>query len=333
MKIQTMKIILFTAVCVVAGWAQIQAQELPLFTQYREFQSFINPAALPVDYLSQTYQPTQTAGISYRNQWINYDGGPTTMTARYEFIAEDWNSVFGGNLVHDKTGRFSRSGAFLRYAYDIEFTRTSKLTIGAKFGAYQNKYDSKDGVLQDPGDLTGETNVNQIIPDFGVGAFYMQEFYNDDIFYAGVSVPQFGNSLGSSSGNRKPEFLYEATHLFINAGFYKKLNLESNFGSRSMFVEPSLWIKYVEAAPLQTDLNMRVHFPDALWVGIGYGLSFEEKLQGNFLHFEGGVVIDEVFGLYDKDIKIGFGYDNIFGNLGYGGFGNSFEVNVSFSWL
>ncbi len=328
-----MKNIIFTSLLLFLGWEYVQSQELPMFSQYREFQSFINPAAIPVDHLSQNYQPNQTAGISYRNQWLNYSGGPTTMTARYELISEDLNSVIGVNILHDKTGRFSRSGAYLRYGYNIVFTQETNLVVGAKFGAYQNKYDSSDGILHDPGDLTGETNVNQIIFDFGFGLFYSQEFFNDDIFYAGLSVPQFGNSIGSSTKNRKDGFLYEATHLYINAGLYKKLGIESNFGSREMFIEPSLWIKYVKAAPIQTDMNIRVHFTDLFWVGVGYGVGFEDKIRGNFIHFEGGVVVDELFGLYDRNLKIGFGYDNIFSNVGYGGFGSTFEINISYSWL
>lgn len=312
---------------------QILSQELPMFTQNREFHSFLNPAAMPVDYFSQPYQPNQTAGISYRNQWSNFDGGPTTMTARYEYFSDELNSVFGGNLMHDKTGRFSRTGAYLRYAYKVNFSEESSLNIGGKFGAFQSKYDSSDGVLYDPGDVTGESNVNQIIPDFGIGIFFTQEFLNYDIFYAGLSIPQFTNKLGSVSTNNDTRLIHESTHLFLNTGLYKKLGRGSNYGYREIFIEPSVWVKYAEAAPIQTDFNFRVHLPTLLWVGLGYGVGFDDKVRGNFLHFEGGFVVDEIFDLNNKNIKIGFGYDNIFTNSTYGGFGSSFEVNLSYSWL
>ncbi len=327
-----MKNIIFTIIGMFIGLSQITAQELPLFTQYREFQSFINPGAIPVDYLSQTYEPKNSAGISYRNQWLGYAGGPTTMTARYEHFSENLNSVFGGNIIHDVTGRYGRTGAYGRYAYRMAFSKEGAVTIGAKFGVFQNRYDTSDGTLRDAGDVLGETNFSQFTPDFGLGVFFHQRFGDSDLVYGGLSVPQFANSTAGISENGGTDFLYEATHAFLTAGMYKGLGMESQFGDREMFIEPSVWVKYSQAAPIQTDLNLRVHLPELVWIGLGYGFAFEEKINGNFLHLEGGVVLDEAFGLLDQNIKLGVGYDNFFGNDGYAGFGSSFEINLSYSW-
>ncbi len=329
-----MRYLLLSVLCFFFSSQDLSSQELPMFTQYREFQSFLNPATIPVDYISQGYQPNQTVGISYRNQWNNLSDSPTTMTARYENISEKLNSVFGGNIIYDQTGRFSRAGVHLRYAYRIAFSDYSSLTIGAKFGAFQNRYDSSDAILRDPGDLTGETNVNRISPDFGMGVYFNQQLSDNDVIYMGLSVPQFGNSTGLSIGSaNKPDFLYEATHLYFNAGLYKSLGKESSIGSRTMYIEPSIWVKYVTAAPIHTDLNLRVHLPDLIWIGLGYGLSMEDKIRGNFIHFEGGFVMDEVVGLVDRNFKIGFSYDNNFSNSGFSGFGSTFEINLSYSWF
>ena len=308
------------------------AQELPLFTQYREFQSFMNPAALPVDYLSQPYQALRTAGISYRNQWVGYAGGPTTITARYEHISENLNSTFGGNILQDETGRFGRSGIYGRYAYQIKYADNGAVSVGAKFGVFQNRYNVEGAILRDPGDITGGTNLSQIIPDFGFGVYFNQGFGDGDIVYAGFSIPQFANNFGGVSENGKMEFLYEATHLYFNTGIYKGLGVSGDYGDREMFLEPSVWVKYATGTPIQTDLNIRLHLPDLFWLGTGYGLGFAERFEGNFLHLEGGLVFDEIFGLIDQSIKLGFGYDNFFGNNGYAGFGPSFEVNLSYSW-
>ena len=87
-----MKKLLFVLVCFLLSYSQVSAQELPLFTQYREFQSFLNPAAVPFDNLAQPYQALRTVGVSYRNQWVGFNGGPVTFTARYEHISENLNS-------------------------------------------------------------------------------------------------------------------------------------------------------------------------------------------------------------------------------------------------
>ena len=327
-----MKNIIFTIIGLVLGVSQLSAQELPLFTQYREFQSFMNPAALPVDFISQPYQAHKTAGISYRNQWVGFNGGPVTMTARYEHISTKLNSVFGGNIIQDETGRFGRSGAYGRYAYRIAYSDEGSITLGAKFGVFQNRYDLGGAILRDRGDMTGETNLSQIVPDFGAGVYFNHRFNEFDAVYAGFSIPQFANSTGAPSQDGRMDFLYEATHLYLNAGLYKGLIMSGDYGDREMYIEPSFWIKYAAAAPIQTDINVRLHLPELFWIGGGYGIGFSERAEGNFLHIEGGVVFDEVFNLYDQSIKIGFGYDNFFGNNGYAGFGSSFEVNLSYSW-
>lgn len=186
--------------------------------------------------------------------------------------------------------------------------------------------------MRDRGDVTGETNLSQIIPDFGIGAYFNQGFGASNVMYAGFSIPQFANNFGGISENGKMDFLYEATHLYFNAGMYKNLGVSGNFGEREMFLEPSLWVKYAAGAPIQTDLNVRVHLPELFWIGGGYGLGFSDSVSGNFLHLEGGVVFDESFGLIDRNIKLGFGYDNFFGSNSYAGFGSSFEFNLSYSW-
>lgn len=327
-----MKKILFVIGIFLLGNSQIEAQELPLFTQYREFQSFMNPAALPVDNMSQPYEALRTAGISYRSQWVGFNGGPVTMTARYEHISKDLNSVFGGNIIQDETGRFGRSGIYGRYAYQIKYSDDGAVTVGTKFGVFQNRYDPGGAILRDAGDLTGEGSLNQITPDFGFGVYFNQKFGASDIVYAGFSIPQFANHFGGLSDNGKMDFIYEATHFYFNAGVYKGVGITGDYGEREMYIEPSVWIKSAAGAPLQTDLNIRVHLPDLFWIGGGYGLGFAERLEGNFLHLEGGLVIDDVFNLIDQSIKLGFGYDNFFGNNGYAGFGSSFEMNLSYSW-
>jgi len=47
------------------------AQQLPLFTQYRDSWTQINPAALSNNYIN--YENTYIAGVSHRQQWTDPD--------------------------------------------------------------------------------------------------------------------------------------------------------------------------------------------------------------------------------------------------------------------
>jgi len=60
------------------------AQQLPLFTQYRENIGIINPAAFNQDFL--IYENNLSFGASYRRQWVGLESGPQTQTIRGEYL-------------------------------------------------------------------------------------------------------------------------------------------------------------------------------------------------------------------------------------------------------
>lgn len=109
---------------------KLSAQQLPLFTQYRENTGLLNPAALEPDYLG--YGNNFTVGASYRSQWDGLSGAPKTMTLRATYFADDYAGVTmmgGGYLVRDQTGPLSFTGAYGRIAGVI----TSDPTQGVLF--------------------------------------------------------------------------------------------------------------------------------------------------------------------------------------------------------
>ena len=89
------------------------------------------------------------------------------------------------------------------------------------------------------------------------------------------------------------------------------------------FLEPSLWIKYVDGAPINADLNLRYQTPNSIWIGTGISSA------GNF-HFEAGFNLGENVGLYNN-VKIGYSYDYSFSSFGPS-VGNTHELQVSYSF-
>ena len=315
--------------CLFGGIIQTYAQQLPLFSQYREFHSFLNPAILHCDYVSMTYRPNHVAGISYRNQWTGLSNSPKTMVARYENVSEKYNSIFGGNLINDQLGPVSRTGFYGRYTYRVTLNRYAYMTFGALFGGFQFSYKpTNEIILQD--DIIAENPQSRFSPDFSLGAFYNQELANDDVLYVGLSFPQVAVESLEGDGSST---ISKATHTYLNVGLYKYLG--DGFGNveGAFFLEPSVWIKYANGAPLHTDFNLRLQLPPLFWIGIGYGVGFLDRPTGTFFHAEAGILFDESFGLEDQNIKIGFGYDNLLTPSSYAGFGTTYEVNLTYSWL
>ena len=62
----------------------LQAQQLPLFSQYREYQGLINPGSVTNDYL--TIGHTKAVGLSHRRQWKDIPNGISTQLARFEWF-------------------------------------------------------------------------------------------------------------------------------------------------------------------------------------------------------------------------------------------------------
>lgn len=308
----------------------LQAQQLPLYTQYRDHQSIINPASLSSDYLVLGQEYTQSIGLSYRHQWSGLEDSPRTFSARYENILEDYNMLFGLSLSNDETGPTGVSGAYLRYAYQAYFSNDMFLSMGLSAGLMQNRFRGSKGTLRDPGDELGESDTNTTLGDVNLGLTLNMELYNGDILYMGLSAPQLLATQISSS-QADVEFETERTpHYYATIGLFKYLDNRNGFGG-DKFLEPSLWLKYAPNTPLQMDVNLRFQMSELFWIGTGYSISVGDRFQGNHLHLEAGLVLGDFVGFVDKRWKIGYGFDRALTTYGPK-FGSTHELSLMFAW-
>ncbi|MEO0732690.1 MAG: type IX secretion system membrane protein PorP/SprF, partial [Bacteroidota bacterium] len=75
----------------ILGTADLCAQQLSLFTKYRENATILNPAALESDFLTNGYNIS--FGANYRRQWAGLDNTPETQTIRASYINPSRGSV------------------------------------------------------------------------------------------------------------------------------------------------------------------------------------------------------------------------------------------------
>ena len=161
-------------VCLLLGAAtQSFSQQLSLFTQYRENQTIINPAAVGSNFLS--YEQNLSFGISYRVQWQGFEGSPKTSLLRGEYLFDNGGSVSlitGGYIISDQTGPTGFTGAYGRIGGVLsDDPYYSGLSVGLSFGAVQYRVNSSEIRLRQGGDILDGKDVNQIYPDVGVGVF------------------------------------------------------------------------------------------------------------------------------------------------------------------
>ncbi len=300
-----------------------QAQQMPLFTQYREMQGVINPAAINYGYFTDHHKGS--IGVSFRRQWLEMEGPPTTQILRGEYFAADHTGVTmltGGYLINDQTGPTGFTGLYGRIAgvitSDAEY---GGLSFGLAAGGVQYRIKTTELKLHDPGDIRATQDRTQFYPDLSLGAFWYQRLdglADDDYVYAGASIPQvMGLDLSVPTGiSQKEVRLQRVRHYYAQAGWY-------HFLGEGTFIEPSVWLRYVPNAPLSVDLNVRYQAGGNFWVGAG------GSIQGNF-HAETGFIFGKNMGA-DSNVKVGYGFD--YSTKTYGPFvGTTHEINLSFAF-
>ena len=337
-----MRRILLLSIYCLLFFIDATAQQLPLFTQYRDNWTQINPASLYNGYIN--YEHNIAIGISHRQQWTDPDliGAPTTTMAQFQYVVEDYNFFTGGYILKDQTGDIGTTGVYGNFAYQIPIGKgriDQTLSVGISGGLVQYSVDIPDGLLTS-NNASSLFSEKIFYPDFGAGLFY----HYDEKLYAGVSIPQlFGLNLEvRDEENPANTFsLMRVRHYYAVIGGYFDFNFLEN---ETAFIEPSLWIRYVEDknVPFSFDVNLRYKPSDYFWLGIGYGsatvlpnisdLASTTNIDPNkhVLHLEAGVTLPYTF-KPEGNLKIGFGYDVQLSQF-LTNFGNSFEVHVIYSW-
>ncbi len=301
--------------------SRVSAQQLSLFTQYRENQTIINPAAVGSNFLA--YQQNLSFGISHRVQWQDFEGAPKTSVLRGEYLYPTGGAVSllsGGYIINDQTGPTGFTGVYGRVGGLLsDDPYFGGISVGLSFGAVQYRVNSSEIRLRQGGDILDGQDVNQINPDVGLGVFAYTlldgGIFNDDYLYGGISIPQvLGLDLAFQNDNG--EFTTQRLqHYYMTVGLYK-------FFKEDGFLEPSVWIKYVPNTPVNVDINLRYQMAQNFWLGLGGSTA-------RTMHIEGGFLLGENLG-FDNTIRIGYGYDYSFSSFGpYTG--GAHEISVSYS--
>ncbi len=295
------------------------SQQLPLFTQYRENATIINPGAMESDFLVN--QQNFTIGSSFRSQWTGLEGAPRTRILRGSFVSNGYGGaqlLAGASILSDRTGPTSLTGIYGRIgaviSNDPEYFGIS---LGLSGGLVQFKYNATEAVLHEDGDVVGESTYAQLFPDIGFGVYAYQTVGDGNTLYGGISVPQLlGLDLKFTEENGEFD-IKRIQHFYANIGLIKY------FSDGDGFVEPSLWVKYAPNVPINTDFNLRVQLPGSLWIGTGISTA------KNF-HLDVGFNLGDNVG-FDNLIKLGYGYDYSFSD--FGPFvGSTHELNLTYSF-
>ena len=229
---------------------QLKAQQLPLFTQYLFNKYVFNPAVTGTE-------DNFSATANYRYQWQGVTDAPRTYIMSVHGPHKFKSFGLGGALYTDVTGPTSKTGAYLSYAYHLQVTDNTKLSLGLSGGLLQYRVDGTKITLADPGDLAlVNTLLNKVIPDFGFGGYW----YGDK-FYVGLSVPQFIQGRLDFSDDGAQSLSRLTSHFYLNSGY--TFNVNNDFG-----FEPSMMMRFSYPVIPQLDIAFRAIYQDSYYLGL-----------------------------------------------------------------
>ena len=225
------------------------SQQLPLSNLYQNNAYMVNPALAGIKGCTQFY-------INHRRQWTGFEGAPVT-----SFISGDGeiakNMGIGVKLTNDQANLINKVYGLGSFAYSVNLTSQSKLSLGVSAGFFQNSINLNNAVIEDESEeivsnysgLTYET-------DLGIA-------YSSDKMTIGVAIPRF---IESKTNISSPSFStgYTLTrHALIYANYIFNINDNVNF-------KPSILLRWLPSIDVQYDLNTDFVFKDKFMVGLGY---------------------------------------------------------------
>lgn len=251
-----MKKLILSIASVVLTAMSLNAQQDPMVSQYMFNGLYLNPAyAGSHDYWSST--------LSYRNQWVGFDGAPETFIAAADGPIQGKNMGLGLIAMHDRIGVTRQNTIVANYSYQIKTSATSKFAMGinAGFSQFSASFSNSEFTVWDKEqDVVYQNDLNsKILPRFGVGMYYYGKKY-----YAGLSVPTlfaYQKDMNFSFDLSKATFLRR--HYLLTAGYVFE-------ASKEIKIKPSVLVKYVKNAPVEADINLATVYKDMFWVGASY---------------------------------------------------------------
>ena len=293
------------------------AQQKPHYTQYILNQYIINPALTGIE----NYTDVK---MSHRHQWVGLQDAPVTtyLTVHtplgkkdfrtsatsyrvpgenprgksywQDYTAAEPHHGVGLTVLNDRTGPLNRFSAYASYAYHLGISAKASLAAGFSAGISRltlntSKLYFGEQAQVDPAVYTsGE--ISNWKPDFNAGVWLYSANY-----FAGIAaqqiIPQkvdFGdNTVKVQNGKLVP-------HLFVTAGYRFLLGEDFN-------LVPSVLIKYVNPAPVQSDFNMKLQYLDVAWIGASY------RLKDGFAGMVGVNI--------SNTLNVGYSYDYSTSNL------------------
>ncbi len=255
----------------------LHAQHTPLTTQYMFNGLLINPA-----YAGS--RDALTANLTYRQQWVGFEGAPTTQILSVHSPVNGKHIGLGLMVYNDRIGVSRETGVMTNYAYRLRLGE-GKLALGLGAGLKVLQADWTNVRTTTAGDAQFATDSRGVVkPNFSAGAYY----YNKR-WFAGLSIPfMLSQGYNAEAGNWEVKNNARQYQPMLTAGMLVDLD-------HDLKLKPAVLLRKAGTNPVQADLNMNMIWKDSFWLGVSYRTS--------------DAVCLSVEVLPTKQFRIGYAYD------------------------
>ncbi|MEO7081699.1 MAG: type IX secretion system membrane protein PorP/SprF [Flavobacteriales bacterium] len=243
---------LISMCCTVLLAAVTFGQHTPLTTQYLYNGLLINPA-----YAGS--REALTADLSYRHQWVGFEGAPTTQVLSIHSPLNGKKMGLGLTVYNDRIGVSRETGVMSNYAYRMRMGN-GKLALGLGVGLKMMQADWTAVRTVTPGDVEFATDSRGVLlPNFSAGAYY-----STSRWFAGLSLPYFISQRHDAKSDRW-EMDNNASQYqpMFTAGFLVDMD-------RDIKLKPSVLVRKASGEEVQADLNLNMIWKDRFWLGASY---------------------------------------------------------------
>lgn len=263
------------------------AQQDPQYTQYMYNMSVVNPA-----YATAT-SAILNLGSLYRYQWAGIEGAPKTLSL---FAHTPLNEkVEGGfSLISDDIGDGAKkeTNFFADFAYILKLDQKQKLSFGLKAGVTSISTNFNGFRLNSGNVSTDDSfaeNINETVPNIGVGAYYFTDNY-----YVGISAPNLLSGEHIKQRAAINSFGPQEIHTYFTGGYVFEIN-------ESFKLKPAFMAIVVKGAPVSMDLTANVLYNEKFELGAAYRIGDSMSILMNVN--------------VAPNLRIGYSYDYTISNL------------------
>lgn len=199
---------------------------------------------------------------AYRNQWMGFEGAPTSMGISVDGSLREDKVGLGLNIFRHTIGIYDNWTMDGVYAYKLQVGPESVLSAGLQASMRYYGANFRDGRLRSSQDLSldpaiPEDHVSDLTANFGFGLYF-----STPNFYAGLSIPRMLNT-NIDFVDRELPMSRESRHTFVMAGANIRLNPVLEW-------TPQLLVKYVPNAPVGFEFYSGFTVLERFTGGVGY---------------------------------------------------------------